>query len=275
MRARFRPRRQKTIKLLSVIVIIVVGVLLVLLTFVEVRAYGTGFAGKTLFDWLTLLGVLAVPIMVAIGGYWFNQIQKGREEFFARVQLETGQKMVEDNQREIALKEYIDKMSELILDKDNPIRKSKPEDEVRKIARIRTLTVLSRLDDRRKRVALQFLHESGLIEKDNRKIDLHDADLTGADLQDIRLTGTDLHGANLSGADLRRAYLTGMRLANVDLSEADLTDANLWGAELEDTDLTNANLTNAKLTNALVTLQQLDKAKSIKGATMPDGSIHP
>ena len=31
-----------------------------------IRLYGTGFAGKTLWDWLNLLGVLAIPIVVGL-----------------------------------------------------------------------------------------------------------------------------------------------------------------------------------------------------------------
>ena len=44
----------------------------------------------------------------------------------------------------------------------------------------------------------------------------------------------------------------------------------LWGAELDD-----ADLINAKLVDASVTQKQLVKAKSLKGATMPDESKHP
>jgi len=91
-------------------------------------------------------------------------------------------------------------MSELLLEKH--FRESQPENEVRKIARIRTLTLLPRLDNKRKRSVLQFLHDSGLIEKGNRKIDLHDANLTNADLGGVSLIGTDLHGANLRRANL-------------------------------------------------------------------------
>jgi hypothetical protein len=36
-----------------------------------------GFSRKNLWDWLQLL---IVPIMLAIGGYWLNQMQKSREE---------------------------------------------------------------------------------------------------------------------------------------------------------------------------------------------------
>ena len=59
-----------------------------------------------------------------------------------------------DNQRETALQEYIDKMSELLLQKN--LRESAEEDEVRKIARVRTLTILPRLDARRKGSVLHF-----------------------------------------------------------------------------------------------------------------------
>jgi hypothetical protein len=34
-------------------------------------------AGKTLWDWLQLL---IIPIMLAIGGFWLNQIQKDRDQ---------------------------------------------------------------------------------------------------------------------------------------------------------------------------------------------------
>jgi uncharacterized protein YjbI with pentapeptide repeats len=286
MEARHRSWWQRTRKHLegAIIGIFLLGLLVLIVLIVLGYIFNWNWTGlgavnsepkqhmKTLWDWLQLL---IIPAVLAVGGYLFNFTVSRNEQESTRLRDQTEREIAQDNQREAALKEYIDKISELILDKDNPLRKSKIEDEVRKIARVRTLTVLPRLDNRRKRITIQFLHESGLIEKGNRKIDLHDVDLTGADLREIRLTGTDLHGANLRGADLHKAYLTSMRLTNVDLSEADLTDANLWGAELEDTDLTNANLTNAKLTNASVTQIQWEKAKSLKGATMPDGSTHP
>src|SRR5260221_1248189 len=98
-------------------------------------------------------------------------------------------------------------MSELLLYKDNPLRESASEDEVRKIARVRTLTMLTRLDNERKKSVLQFLHESGLIETDKHIIDLRGADLYGANLSDADLRGADLYGADLRGADLSEAIL--------------------------------------------------------------------
>ena len=69
--------------------------------------------------------------------------------------LKRGNTEKKDNQRETALQTYIDKMSELLLEKH--LRTSQPEEEVRKIARVRTLTVLRGLDANRKGSVLQFL----------------------------------------------------------------------------------------------------------------------
>ena len=40
----------------------------------------TGFGGKTLWDWLTLLGVLAVPAMVSLATIWFTERQSQTSE---------------------------------------------------------------------------------------------------------------------------------------------------------------------------------------------------
>ena len=56
----------------------------------------------------------------------------------------------------------------------------------------------------------------------------------------------------------------------VSLKDADLANINFSQANLYKADLSGANLTGA-----IVTEEQLAKAKSLKGATMPDGSIHP
>jgi hypothetical protein len=68
-----------------------------------------------------------------------------------------------DNQREAALQAYLDKMSELLLEKH--LRDLAEEDEVWKIARIRTLTVLRKLDGERKGDVIKYLQEAGLINR--------------------------------------------------------------------------------------------------------------
>jgi hypothetical protein len=245
----------KISKLIAVIGIIAVLVVVIALIFIEVRIYGTGFTGKTLWDWLQLLAALAIPLVVGFGAVWFT-IRQGK----------VADAENKDNQRETALQVYIDKMSELLLDKQ--LRDSSEEDEVRKVARVRTLTVLSRLDSDRKRSVLQFLYESGLIDKDRCIIDLSGGSSYGLD-------GADLYEADLFGVTLSGASLRGVRLGKANMIAANLSGANLSRAYLYDADLQHADLSGANLSFAKVDVEQLKKASSLKGATMPDGSIHP
>jgi len=214
--------------------------------------------------------------VLALGGYLFNYTTSRNEQAIAS-----------DNQREAAMKEYFDKVSELMLHEN--LSKSEPDAEVRKIARVLTLTVLRRLDGRRKGSVIQFLYESGLIDKDKRIVNLTGADLHGADLHGAKLFAADLHGAKLLFADLRGAHLdeadlSGAHLTSADLSGADLFVANLHeahldeadlsGAKLDRADLSEADLSGADLHGAKVPDKHLAEAKSLKGATMPDGTRH-
>jgi len=249
----------------------------------------TGITTKTLWDWLNLLGVLAIPVVVGFGAAWFTTKQTQASEAANKRQHDTELEISTDNQREAALQAYIDNISELLLDKN--LRESAENNEVRNIARVRTLTVLSRLDDVRKRTVLQFLHESGLIAKGKSIIDLHGADFRQADLggagllssssldyshlEGANLSFADLRGADLRGADLGRANLEGTQLCLAHLEGAWLLSANLRGADLKGAFLDKAHLRQTDLTEARVTMAQLNKAKSLQGAILPDGSIHP
>lgn len=202
----------------------------------------TGFSTKTGWDWLQLL---IIPIILAIGGFWLNQVQKRREERITQEQKEAEQEVATDNQRESLLHTYIDKMSELLVEKQ--LRDTEEDDERREIARIRTLTVLSRLDGSRKRIVLQFLHEAGLIDKDKHVIDLHGANLRKAKLSEAKLNGADLRGVDLSKANLRGVDFDGADLGGARLSEANLFGADLRGAYLGNVDLSGATLDRATL----------------------------
>jgi uncharacterized protein YjbI with pentapeptide repeats len=236
------------------------------------RLSWTGFLTKTLWDWLQLL---IIPVVLAIAGFWLSQIQKRREERITQGQKEVEQEVATDNQRESLLQAYIDKMSELLVEKQ--LHKSAPENELREIARVRTLTVLSRLDGPRKRSVLQFLHEASLIDKDKHIIDLRGADLRGAKLSEATLfaadlRGVDLRGANLFTADLSGAKLSGVNLCGTDLSGAylgsvDLSRATLDGATLSEEDLHHANLRGATLNGANLRGATLSGA-NLRGATL-------
>ncbi len=228
--------------------------------------------GKTLWDWMQLL---FVPALLTLGALWFTARQNHDREIAV------------DSQHEEALQAYIDKMSELLLEKN--LRSSKPDDEVRNIATARTLTVLPNLDSPsnmpRKRTVIKFLHDARLIAKGERIVDLKGADLSEANLRETNLQKTDLSGADLSKADLSGANLRETSLRGTKLRAAHLVVAYLSGADLRETDLSRADLSEAflsgadlsraDLSGATITLEQVKTAKSLQGTILPDGLIPP
>jgi uncharacterized protein YjbI with pentapeptide repeats/uncharacterized membrane protein len=268
MVARFRSWWQqiKTHPMVSVLIAFVIAlVVLVILGGYLFHWDWAGFngnikSGKTLWDWLQLL---FIPVVLVIAGFWFNHRERKAAELRAENERKAAELRTEaereieqqrakterdialDNQREVALQSYIDKLSELLLEKQ--LRESKPEDEVRKIGRVRTLTVLPRLDDERKKSVLQFLNESGLIVRHKIIIDLNGVFLRGANLSRVDLRLTNLRGAILSDADLRGADLSSANLKGADLRGANLNEANLGNADLSRADLRETNLSEAYL----------------------------
>lgn len=184
---------------------------------------------------------------------WFTSRQTRISEANRKQQHDTDVQIAEIQQQEELLRNYIDKTSELLLVKD-----SYSDPTIRSIVRARTLAALHILNRERKAIVLRFLHDADLLK--SVKNYLYSLDLSQTDLSRIDLSGADLSNANLSEAELY---------------SADLSGAHLWGVDLSGADLIDANLSNANLTKAKITEEQLREAKSLTGATMPDGSIHP
>ena len=248
----------------------------------------TGFAEKALWDWLMLMGVLAIPVAVAFGTFLFSQQQTLTSQAVSERQHETDLKIATDQQRENDLQIYFDRMTALLL--AHKLDESKPGQEIQAVARAQTLIVLPRLDAVRKRLVLQFLYEANLITRDNSVVNLRGADLRGANLKGENLFAADLSEADLSEADLTGATLTGATLRFADLSGATLGGATLQGADLSGANLTHADLRFADLSEAdlnvvqlnfadlagtTITREQLAQVLLLHGATMPDGSRHP
>jgi hypothetical protein len=207
--------------------------------------------GKTLWDWLQLFAVFAIPVVVGLGATWLSSRQNHDREI-AKQRYEQDQTMALDKQREDIFQAYLHHMSELLL--KEKLRSSEVDAEVRNVARVRTINVITQLDARRLSIVFAFLREAGLM-------------LTTSNDNVVSLRDADLHSVNWEQANLSRVNLSG-----ADLSQADLSQANLSGANLSQADLSHANLKSA----FGVTVEELEKqTKSLKGATMPDGSIHP
>lgn len=260
-------------------------------------------SAKNLWDWLELLGALAIPVAVALIGYLLQSAERERTE----KQAQTEREIAEDRIREQRLQDYLDRMTELILEKG--LTKPDVSEEVKAVARTRTLATLRSLDGERKGALIKFLYESDLIGRQDKEpiISLRDADITRANLQRAELVCVNFQGANLRQVNFERAELVmgnleganleqvnlqdalfslvnldWTNLRHVDLQNADLTHASLQYATLEGTNLAGANLTYAKLDQAYfkavnlqrakVTSEQLSKAILDNTTIMPDGS---
>jgi hypothetical protein len=170
---------------------------------------------KSLWDWMQLL---IIPLVLAIIAIWFNRTERRNEL-----------RITSDNQQEAALQEYIKEISELLL--KNNLRGSDKDNEVRTIARVRTLTLFSRLEATRKRIVIRFLNE---------------ADLISAGRCIIQLKGADLRETNMRWLNLKNVDLSSVNLSNADLSEAHLNEAVLIRTFLHDTNLLLFRLMEAK-----------------------------
>lgn len=235
---------------------------------------------KTLWDWMQLL---LVPLILAVGGFWLNQLQKTREDRAAAQRDEVERKIAADNQREAALQLSIDKIGELLLHEQLGSSPGNPQ--VENIARARTVTFLRILDPVRRVSLLQFLSEAGILQicanKDNLAgIDLHETQLVQFDFSQLNLREANFCRANLSEANLRgarlieavlneavlneavlnEAVLIGANLSHAHLVEARLRNANLVRADLSGADLRNANLVGADLRNANLVGADLNEA---------------
>jgi uncharacterized protein YjbI with pentapeptide repeats len=222
--------------------VMVLAFLLIWVMCETIRLKNLGLSGKTFWDWMELL---VIPIVLAIGAWWLNKSERENEL-----------RIADERQRQAILEAYFDRMAELLL--KERLRESSRDGGVRSIARSWTLAVLRSLDGRRKGQVVQFLYESRLI-----------------DLEYV----VWLSGADLTEADLTRAVLTKVNLYEANLNRANLSEANLLKANLGKTDLRGANLheaflAGADLSGAKVTNKQLDQARTLIGAIMPDGTHH-
>jgi uncharacterized protein YjbI with pentapeptide repeats len=247
-------------------------VIIVLLTIGGASRAWTGFANRTVWDWLQLL---IVPVALASIGFWFTVQQDARQQQIEDQRAKQAQQiedrrakaereLAEQRAQDEALQAYLSQMGSLLLEED--LRDS-DEYEVRNLARARTLTVLERLDPSRKEKVMLFLIETNLVQRTGDLkagggpiLGLDGADLSKVTLSSLPLSGAHLEGVNLEGADLAYVRLEDADLSAAQLSNADLHSANLEGADLAYADLEGADLHEANLKNVRLTSAKLDDA---------------
>ncbi len=128
------------------------GIIIMLIAFIF-AAYrfswsGTRFLNKTLWVGCNFsLFYLRLPLVYFCSTNC-KRVGRKRPQNYGQKMSKRLQLIINVNR---TLKEYFEKMSELLLHEN--LRRSEPDAEVRKIARVWTLTVLPRLDPHRKRSA--------------------------------------------------------------------------------------------------------------------------
>jgi uncharacterized protein YjbI with pentapeptide repeats len=217
--------------------------------------------------------LLIIPAVLAGVALWFNRTERETERKIAEQRAQIEREIAANRERKDILQAYLDKMTELML--EWKLRESQPGDEVRAVARARTLTALRELDEVRQGTLLRFLYETRLIDKDKGVIDLRDADVSGVNLSGvILLSGASLERAILRNANLERAILEGTDLSMAKLSAANLSGAILRGATLIGADLNMANLQKAVLIEANLRAANLEEA-NLEGAILIKANLSP
>jgi uncharacterized protein YjbI with pentapeptide repeats len=269
---------------------------------VETTTTTTPQEAKTLWDWLNLGGVLAVPITLAILAAWLQLKEQRRAEQQADLEREIADKnrqqdleIAQGTREEEALQHYLDRVSNLVIEKNllAIAAKDVPTTEETElldvsvdILRGLTLSTLRRLSDGvRKASVVRLLIETDIIKRLEVSLegaelsgarltfaDLSSADLSGANLLDADLSGADLSGANLSGAHLSGANLAVAKLTDADLNGADLSGADLRGAKLLRANLHRADLSGANLRYADLSGADLSGA-ILGGANLSDAIL--
>ena len=205
---------------------------------------------KTLWDWLSVLGV---PLTLTLLGVLFQirqQIQADKkadsEKIIANAKADLEKEIAEIARKEEVIQAYLDKLSDLLIDKNliaiaakikdfggntkfkegylpEHLQEQKEQlDAAVDVIRARTLGVLRRLkdDSERKSSVVGFLIEAEVIGRLNlslKDVDLSGVDLSGANLSGANLCNTDLSGANLYGTTLKYAKFNGAILVATDL----------------------------------------------------------
>ena len=212
-------------------------------------------------------GVVGTLTAIAAVG---NLIISRRNLQNAQATLQQQRDLDEQRAQDDALQDYFKQMGDL-LTVHKLMETENADDPIRLLARAQTLTLLERLGSetnrarKKKRELTLFLHDAGLLNKDNTIVDLANANLRDAALGSTNLSDANLTDANLSGAYLGFADLSGANLSGADLRDANLNDANLNDANLRYTK-------GSKYTK--VTKEQLSRCRSLEGATITDGSGH-
>jgi uncharacterized protein YjbI with pentapeptide repeats len=281
-------KRRRT--LLALLLALVILVLTTMIINVSTWPAWTGIQNKTFWDFVKDFSG-AIALLALIYTYFRDRAQdreaqqrtraeRAREQERAKEERAHEQLLAFEQSQEATWQNYLNKMTDLLL--SNQLRYSSEDSEVQSIARTQTLTTLRSLNPNRKRNVIEFLYESGLINREANIISLSGADLHNGYLRGIGLQGANLREAHLDDADLqtstlREADMSKARLNYVNLKatymrEVDLRDAYLIRSNLSYSDLTKSDLRDTVLYETNLHRANLDEA-DLRGADLRGANL--
>jgi len=224
---------------------------------IKITSSAVIFPPKLLWDWLNLLGI---PFVLLVVGFVLNQSEDRRKREIAKEEGETERSIAKENRkaeqeqakesfRESSLQNYIDKMTQLLLEyKLNTFSNIN----VSNIARAKTLAVVPVLDGKRKGLVLKFLFDAGLISGVHPIVNLEYADFSGTEysrayLGDANLKNVELPAAKLPGVEFNGAILTGTVFNNATLTGARFKKTKFIETKLDNADMAGINVIGSTL----------------------------
>ncbi|GCE05105.1 pentapeptide repeat-containing protein [Dictyobacter aurantiacus] len=224
-------------------------------------------------DWNRWL-ILLLILVVCLGFVFTNLFQAQNARMLSQQTQNSQVQLVHEQQRETILQNYMNKITDLLVH-DQLLTKRKVSDPAKVAADALTRQAFSRMDADRKAELMRFIYQTRLVSNDSVVLNLQDVDISNAHMGQIDIRDTYLVGANMSGSDLHGAVLSDAILTFTNLAGANLSKADLHACDLHNTNLTGANLSGANLRDATgLTADQIAKIRSLRGATMPDGTVH-
>jgi hypothetical protein len=194
--------------------------------------------------------------MLAVLAFLLNQSAAERDAQREADRQKQQNRIALEGRREDAMETYLNRMAGLMLHEG--LLKGAPgaraSKDVATVGRTLTLTVLPRLDGKRKAQVVGFLAEAGLIHAAAQRfsyteprLSLWGADLRHADFRATALFEVDLSHTDLSGANFDGKYLASTSLTGAHLREASFKDAQIESVDFSYTDLTRARFDRTRI----------------------------
>ncbi|CAF0736216.1 unnamed protein product [Rotaria sordida] len=256
-----------------------------------------GCLNHPFYDWITLLSTLFVPLVVGI----LTIVLPLQQQNLSNRQNENSQtiavhnrlkdmEILHDQQKQTILNTYEQDLCNLIFkyssinnynDTNNDgIDDDNDDERVSLVIRTKTLYALRQLDPVRKILLIQLLIDSGI----KNRINLSHLDLSSLTFPPgsfyNQLNFVNIIAKNLSfkrihlyRSNFSYSILDGSSFQQSNCSYADFSYASLQRTDWTNTDVTQVVFNYTNLLGAKITSQQLATVQSLKGATLPNGTI--